>query len=120
MVFGREEKFQIPKVSIQVILCGLCSLIRDICFHRLCLIYIDTIVDGGWTSWSDYGACSKTCGTGNQCRTRTCTNPPPSNNGSECVGNGREHRSCNTDPCPGIFILSLLLTCILCWTELWG
>ena len=38
-------------------------------------------MDGGW---SDFSACSKTCGDGTQ--TRTCTNPAPAFGGEGCVG----------------------------------
>ncbi len=33
-------------------------------------------------------------------RTRACDNPVPAY-GRDCVGHGREERSCNTDNCPG-------------------
>ncbi|KAK7506180.1 hypothetical protein BaRGS_00002292, partial [Batillaria attramentaria] len=35
-------------------------------------------VDGGWSNWFT-SACSVTCGSGTQTRTRTCTNPSPAN-----------------------------------------
>ena len=54
---------------------------------------IPLIVYGGFTEWSQYGQCSSSCGTGTQIRTRTCTNPPPVNNGSDCQGPRNEtHR----------------------------
>eukprot|EP00397_Hematodinium_sp_SG-2012_P040521 GEMP01044416.1.p1 GENE.GEMP01044416.1~~GEMP01044416.1.p1 ORF type:complete len:440 (+),score=42.27 GEMP01044416.1:96-1415(+) len=56
-------------------------------------------VNGGWSSWGAYGACSKTCGGGTKRRTRECTNPAPSNGGSDCSGSGTENRSCNTEAC---------------------
>ena len=51
--------------------------------------------DGGW---SDYGACSKSCGGGTQ--SRTCSNPAPENGGKACVGHATQ--LCNTQACPGI------------------
>ena len=51
-------------------------------------------MDGGWSDW---GGCSKTCGTGTQAR--TCTNPAPANGGADC--SGESTLACNTDPCPG-------------------
>ncbi|MBI3888402.1 thrombospondin type-1 domain-containing protein [Candidatus Nomurabacteria bacterium] len=38
-----------------------------------------TTVNGGWTAWSAWGACSQSCGGGTQTATRTCTNPTPAN-----------------------------------------
>jgi hypothetical protein len=49
-------------------------------------------VDGGWTDWS---ACSATCGGGTS--TRSCTNPAPSGGGASCVGDSSQ--ACNTQAC---------------------
>lgn len=57
-------------------------------------------VDGAWTEWSDSGTCSKTCGTGIQLRTRSCTNPAPQYGGDYCSGNNREERTCRRITCP--------------------
>jgi hypothetical protein len=56
--------------------------------------------DGGWSPYSEWGTCSKTCGGGTQSRTRTCTNPTPANGGASCVGDAVDSQSCNTQPCP--------------------
>ena len=45
--------------------------------------------------------CSKSCGTGDVMRMRTCTNPTPSNNGSGCEGVARETVTCHNGPCSG-------------------
>ncbi|XP_046331628.2 protein PIF-like [Haliotis rufescens] len=68
-------------------------------------------VDGNWTEWTvTTGACSASCGGGSRTisRTRTCTDPEPSNGGADCVGSDREDytETCNTecpvgDPCDG-------------------
>jgi hypothetical protein len=50
-------------------------------------------VDGGW---SEFSACSATCGPG--MRTRTCDNPAPANGGLPCAG--EESERCNLGPCP--------------------
>ena len=60
------------------------------------------LVDGGWTDWTVWGACSLTCGTGSQDRTRTCTNPTPENGGAQCTGDASESQDCNTDACPTV------------------
>ena len=58
-------------------------------------------VDGGWSSWSDWKSCSKSCGTGFEERSRSCTSPAPSYGGKPCDGEARESRWCNTHSCPG-------------------
>lgn len=60
-------------------------------------------VDGGWTPWSVWSDCSVTCGRGTQIRTHACINPPPRNNGSDCLGPERETRDCPSLPCLGLF-----------------
>jgi len=60
-------------------------------------------VDGGWTAWTEWVACSVTCGTGTQQRSHACTNPPPSNGGVICSGVPFETQPCATDPCPSMF-----------------
>ena len=57
-------------------------------------------VDGGWSRWSSYGSCSRLCGGGNQTRTRSCSNPPPKNNGSTCLGDTSQSKACNIKGCP--------------------
>ncbi|KAL9959837.1 hypothetical protein ACROYT_G033195 [Oculina patagonica] len=59
-------------------------------------------VDGNWTNWSQWTACSVTCGDGIRSRSRSCTNPPPSNNGASCVGDGSEVGACNLGACPAV------------------
>ena len=63
--------------------------------------FMQFIVDGKWADWSNWGQCSVTCGTGNQQRTRSCTNPATEHGGLDCVGNSSEtDKSCVLDPCP--------------------
>ena len=66
---------------------------------------IDFLADGGWSAWGKWCACSKTCGTGTQHRSRTCTNPRPAYGGRECLGENTETRNCNTNSCPGAHAL---------------
>ncbi|KAL9952092.1 hypothetical protein ACROYT_G039299 [Oculina patagonica] len=56
-------------------------------------------VDGGWSNFGNWSECSVTCGDGQQERSRTCTNPPPSNGGAECSGSDKETKPCNNGPC---------------------
>ncbi|XP_022778417.1 coadhesin-like [Stylophora pistillata] len=57
------------------------------------------VVDGRYTDWSE-SECSATCGGGTLTRTRTCTNPPPSNCGKACIGPAVQTFACNEEECP--------------------
>ncbi|XP_058951792.2 A disintegrin and metalloproteinase with thrombospondin motifs adt-1 isoform X1 [Pocillopora verrucosa] len=67
--------------------------------HKNCLLK-RCPVNGGWKTWSKWRACSKTCGTGSQYRTRSCTRPRPAYGGKKCTGLARQTRRCNTHHCP--------------------
>lgn len=54
-----------------------------------------SIVDGGWTLWTDWSDCSSTCGPGLITRDRTCTNPLPQYGGQGCFGSPQEGYACN-------------------------
>ncbi|XP_060595616.1 collectin-12-like [Ruditapes philippinarum] len=53
------------------------------------------IVNGGWSSWLSWGECSVTCKDGTRSRTRTCSNPSPSNGGQTCQDVAIENEACN-------------------------
>ncbi|XP_033639811.1 SCO-spondin-like [Asterias rubens] len=57
-------------------------------------------VDCGWTLWSRWTSCSKTCGSGSQMRFRSANNPLAFNGGLECIGESQEEQTCNIDDCP--------------------
>ncbi|KAM3915384.1 hemicentin-1 [Leptodactylus fuscus] len=57
-------------------------------------------VNGIWSSWLAWGACSKTCGKGTQTRVRVCNNPPPSFDGSPCKGQDTQTQICSDRHCP--------------------
>nr|XP_022344318.1 SCO-spondin-like isoform X5 [Crassostrea virginica] len=57
-------------------------------------------IDGAWTSWGSYGACTVTCGGGTQTRSRSCSNPTPQYGGAACVGSTTSSQDCNTQNCP--------------------
>ncbi|XP_055041763.2 hemicentin-1 isoform X2 [Misgurnus anguillicaudatus] len=57
-------------------------------------------VDGKWSSWVSWGACSVSCGGGSRQRTRMCANPAPQHGGRQCEGNGIHIDFCNNEPCP--------------------
>ena len=63
-------------------------------------------VDGNWTLFGNWTECSKSCGGGMKSRARKCTNPSPNHGGNNCFGNATEISSCNTEDCPGIYLIS--------------
>lgn len=63
------------------------------CLRQLCPIH------GGWTTWSNWGACSVTCEFGIQRRHRNCTNPYPSRFGDHCFGDTMDDRVCMVKAC---------------------
>lgn len=56
-------------------------------------------VNGGWSAWGSWSACSEACSTGVQSSYRSCTNPQPANGGADCVGSATTTQNCNTQPC---------------------
>ena len=58
------------------------------------------MLDGEWSDWSEWDNCTLDCGGGNQTRTRTCTNPEPQFNGTDCGADDSETQVCNDQPCP--------------------
>ncbi|XP_078667263.1 uncharacterized protein LOC144909086 [Branchiostoma floridae x Branchiostoma belcheri] len=61
-----------------------------------------SIINGGWSDWGAWSACSVTCGVGTETRDRTCTNPAPANGGADCDGPAQETQACDTGvSCPG-------------------
>ncbi|CAC5383706.1 unnamed protein product [Mytilus coruscus] len=56
-------------------------------------------VDGGWSTNDPWSVCTKTCGGGIKTKTRTCTNPSPSNGGTPCNGKAVQSQACNINPC---------------------
>ena len=68
-------------------------------------------VDGVWSQWTSFGACSVTCGPGTSQRTRTCVySVPIAPKGKNCTGPAAEQKSCNSADCPGIGRISLSLS----------
>lgn len=55
------------------------------------------VVDGGWSNWSPWSRCSRTCGSGVTLSVRRCVNPVPSNGGAFCRGDRKRHKICTTE-----------------------
>ncbi|XP_052285147.1 SCO-spondin-like isoform X5 [Dreissena polymorpha] len=56
-------------------------------------------VNGIWSSWSNFTACTVTCGGGTQARLRKCEYTPGYPQGDTCAGFNNETQQCNTDLC---------------------
>ncbi|XP_062517870.1 coadhesin-like [Corticium candelabrum] len=57
-------------------------------------------LDGGWSSWSAFSPCTKSCGGGIKQTFRQCNNPTPRYDGLYCVGLSQKNCECNKQPCP--------------------
>jgi len=57
-------------------------------------------VDGGYSQWSKWSECGKTCGQAIKVRTRTCTNPKPRGAGEQCKGADSDRTACSLPVCP--------------------
>ena len=65
------------------------------------MFYPDNVsVDGTFTEWSDWSACSQTCGRGSAERNRTCVGP--FFGGQDCEGSAHETKYCYPSSCPGM------------------
>lgn len=65
-----------------------------------CNTHVCPPIHGGFSAWSEYSSCSVTCGKGTWTRTRSCTNPAPSNGGKQCEGPASETTECDKGACP--------------------
>ena len=84
--------------------CTICEKVSFCFISKPLFHFLDTSllsVDGGYSQWSSYSACSKTCGDGLKKRTRSCTNPSPAHGGKQCQGASEEEAECKVRECPG-------------------
>ncbi|XP_004594559.2 SCO-spondin [Ochotona princeps] len=66
--------------------------------HRFCNLRACP-VPGGWSRWSPWSWCDRSCGGGRSLRSRSCSSPPPKNGGAPCAGERHHVRLCNPMPC---------------------
>ncbi|CAF2071672.1 unnamed protein product [Rotaria magnacalcarata] len=79
--------------------------------NELFAIITRCIVDGGFSAWSEWSLCTKSCDTGQTTRSRTCTEPAPSELepetisadpslvGMNCTGEYTQVKTCNEQQC---------------------
>ncbi|KAI1236572.1 hypothetical protein IHE44_0014825 [Lamprotornis superbus] len=73
----------------------------QLCYRRRCPEAVTlSPVDGKWSLWSSWSACSMSCGGGSRQRTRHCSDPAPQFGGHKCEGSDIQMDFCNSDPCP--------------------
>ncbi|XP_053349644.1 SCO-spondin [Clarias gariepinus] len=60
---------------------------------------VECNVDGGWSVWTPWSACSVSCGAGLQSRYRFCSNPERAGAGLPCLGPDRQDKACVQTPC---------------------
>ena len=71
------------------------------------MFWIVLDINGGWSVWTEWSVCTKTCGMGRRYRYRTCDNPAPFGNGTQCSGQNRDVAICNLTACEGIMLLCI-------------
>ena len=66
-------------------------------------------VDGGWSSWTAWSACGKTCRGSVVMRTRSCSSPLVQRGGKDCPGSDKETAEDCTHSCPGKEALLIII-----------
>ncbi|XP_028397063.1 A disintegrin and metalloproteinase with thrombospondin motifs 3-like isoform X2 [Dendronephthya gigantea] len=69
------------------------------CVRRTEKIIKPKAIDGNWTDWQNWEACSQECGLGVRIRRRTCDSPAPRHGGKDCVGSSMEEDVCKIKDC---------------------
>ncbi|XP_066922926.1 bone morphogenetic protein 1-like [Clytia hemisphaerica] len=73
--------------------------LSDLDIKQANLLYQCDTINRGWTMWSSWTACDKSCAGGTQERTRVCTSLK--NGEQQCEGGNKiQKRVCNTQECP--------------------
>ncbi len=76
----------------------------------------DSLVDGTWDQWAEWGPCTETCGGGTRERTRDCIGPY--NGGQSCQGLNVDTENCNTQECPpGRYFTAVVCKLDISWVT---
>ena len=62
---------------------------------------IPLLVDGGFSEWSHWSQCTRSCDGGTRTRARLCDSPQPEYGGANCSHHWIEKAECNVFRCPG-------------------
>ena len=70
---------------------------------KMVIMIIISLVNGGWGEWTQWSSCQQDC---RQHRFRACIKPPPTNGGTDCVGDTHQNQECSDRICPIIITSS--------------
>ena len=70
-------------------------------FWKSLMFSVLVLVDGKWSPWSKWTACSASCGAAKRSRLRDCNSPPPAHGGKSCEGSSKQEEYCSIAPCKG-------------------
>ena len=114
LVFAMNFCYELLTISFNVCI----YMIKKLTLAKDCSSFhsFSLLVDGNWGQWTNT-TCTKTCGSGTLLRSRSCSNPFPSNGGLSCVlsnGSGRGSNeivtsNCNSRPCESKWIFKWIL-----------
>ena len=68
---------------------------RNIQYHHN-LTTVNTYCFKAWLRWSTWSDCSRSCGTGERSRSRSCS----TGNNRDCDGRSKGTKACNVQDCP--------------------
>uniref|UniRef100_A0A671K284 Semaphorin-5B-like n=1 Tax=Sinocyclocheilus anshuiensis TaxID=1608454 RepID=A0A671K284_9TELE len=84
---------------------------------------VTRVQGAAWSSWETWSACSNECSKGFRTRKRSCATPDGKSTPFACSGAPVEYQDCNTQTCPGLRVLCILLSMSLmscgwgAWSE---
>uniref|UniRef100_A0A8D3EE01 SCO-spondin n=1 Tax=Scophthalmus maximus TaxID=52904 RepID=A0A8D3EE01_SCOMX len=83
----------------------------DACNNWYCYNTQLCFLDCGWSSWTQWSTCSRTCDVGVRRRYRSGTNPPLAFGGRPCKGDRVGIDTCSIEPCFGLAWSECSVTC---------